>query len=223
MGYLLASRKVTRGSRVEYRRHSLSTGFEVLDDFLPGRGYERGGITEIIGEGVQHVLAARALAAASGREWVATLSPAGKINPFILARAGVDLERCFFLVEQHPARLFRAAAQVLASGLFPLVALHAGRWDTGELLLDPVSGRRLLGLTQKHRIALLLLLDIHPSLGTIARPCRMRLQVTRGQIEIMKCAGHPPGARLPISDLHGGHQQYPESERQACPASERST
>ena len=221
IGHLLATRKVTRGSHVEYRRHTLSTGLERLDDFLPGRGYEQGGITEIIGEGFHHVLAIMALAAASGQEWVASLSPAGNTNPFLLARTGGDLERCFFLVEHHPVRLFRAAAQVLASGLFPLVALHAGRWDTGELLLDPVSGRRLLGLVQKHNTALLLLLDLHPSLGTVARPCRLRLRIAGGQIEIMKCAGYPPGASLPISQLHAGPPQYPERQRRAFAAPEQ--
>jgi len=226
VAHLIANRMLVPGNRVEYPRESLSSGIPALDAFLPYGGYRKGGISELIGHDFKFVMAAAALAAGSRTSLVAYMSTAGVLNPEMMVEFGADMEHCFFLVHQRAGRFLRAVEMVLRSSLFPLVAIHASRFPDGVPLLDPNAYRRLLGLAAKSHCVLLILLDEHPQLSLAARPCALRLGISRvsgwqrgrsragschaiarpqipqapGEIRICirKCAGHPPGAVLRV-------------------------
>lgn len=217
---LLSSRKLTTGASLRLRREVLSSGILELDAFLPHGGFQVGEISEIVGSGGKHSIAACAMALHSQDGFAAYASPGGLINPRLLSLLGASMENCFFLVEPALPRLLWAVQQIVGSGLFKLVIFYASRWDTKVPILDPVSWRRLLGLSKKHRTALLLLLEEHVGLGAFARPCSLRLQVSSWQgeaggiqIRVVKCAGSAPrDITLLINPLHRG---YPEIANRA--------
>jgi len=209
---LISSRRLVRANRLGRRKEVLSCGQDSLDEFLPFGGIERGHISELVGDGGKHLLAAHAMARCSRHDWTAYLAPAGLLNPALLAALEGELAHTFFLVESDGDTLGWGAQQLVASGLFSLVVLYASRPGDAHPLLSPVSYRRLLGLSKKQRTALLLLFDEHPALTRFARPCALRLAVRRlhreprqrdaVQVKVLKCAGASPG-KMMVVEPHG--------------------
>ena len=175
---LISSRKATFGSRIVYTPEILATGTHALDSFLPHGGFERGGITELVGDGPRHTLAALVMAAASRTGEAAYLGPAGIINPALLTAAHGELENCYFLAEPVAERLQWSVQQLLASGLFQLVIFYASNPASGFPLLSPPTYRRFLGHTRDTRTVLILLLDHHQALLSLGRPCALRLEIS---------------------------------------------
>ena len=101
------------------QRPGLSTGFAVLDDYLPGRGWPRAGLIEILvsrfGSGELSVLlpALAALTRAAAARWCVWVAP--PLMPFApaLASRGVVLDR---LAVVGGARPLWAFEQTLGSG-----------------------------------------------------------------------------------------------------------
>jgi len=197
---LISSRRATLGNRVIHRPEVLVTGTPALDSFLPHGGFERAGITELVGSGSRHSLAALALAAASRCGHTAYIGCAGIINPSLLTSLGGVLERTHFLVDPVPKRLLWSAQQILASGLFQLVVFHASAPASGLPLLTPASYRRFLGHTRDTRAVFIILLDSHPALQNLGRPCALRLEVNRAPKDRGECGdkteGNPQGELL---------------------------
>ena len=199
IGQLLSSHRVQRGSRVRYVRHCITTGLAALDAFVPGGGFQLGGVTELLGEGGRYQVALAAMAANSEKMRCAYLSAAGLLNPLIIKSAGGNLAHCYFLIQPRPREMFWSAQQVLASGLVRLLVIDASHWRKGYPLVDPVSYRRLLGLSGKQQAVVLLLLQEHPRLAQMGRPCLLRLQLQAGTVTVLKCAGTAPGASLDLT------------------------
>jgi hypothetical protein len=196
---LLAARQVIRGSRLlRVNREFIPSGIPGLDRILPGHGLEKGGICELIGAGPKQRLASMCLSLHSRAGRAAYLSSAGILNPWSVLSFQGRPENLYSLVEREPRRLLWGAYQVMASALFPVVALYASHWRDGSPLVDPLSHRRFQGLAREHRLVLLLLFDEHPALGGFARPCLLRLQVEEEEIRVLKCAGGSPGLTMSL-------------------------
>jgi len=204
---LLASRKLSRGNRLERSRSVIPSGLPALDLFLPFSGFEKGGITELVGDGPKHLISCFTMACHSRNSRVAYLAADGLLNPVMLQSLGGHLDNIYFLIEAEPAKLFWAVQQLLSSGLFALVVLYGSRWSDKSPLGLPVSYRRLRGLTKKHHLTLLLLLDEHNSLPFIARPCSLRLRV-KERITITKCGGAGPGGSMPLPESWPAEERY---------------
>ena len=217
LGLLKANRDLMTGNMLKPHREVLSSGLSVVDRFLPFGGFQRGGISELIGSGFKHLLAICALARASQEgNAVASLSPEGVMNPHLLVHAGADLKSCHFLVEGVSEHLFWSAEQVVGSGLFSLVVLYASCRRTGILRLSSSGYRRILWQAKKHRCVVLMLLESHAYLPYVGRPCALRLRVERqgdglsGRVTlcVVKCSGAAPGAygTFSVTDLCGAEE-----------------
>ena len=199
LAQLLSTRQLTRATNIRYVRHCIPTGVSTLDDFLPGRGFQRGGVTELIGNGEVYSLALAAMTANSATSRCAYLSGAGLLNPLTIRERGGELSRCYFSVHSKPREMFWTAQQILGSGLVQLLIIDASHWQRGYPLVDAVAYRRLMGLSDRQGAVVLLLLQPHPRLAVIGRPCLLRLKIEEGTVTVLKCAGGAPGGQVELA------------------------
>lgn len=99
---------------------SISTGFPALDALLPGGGWPRGALTEILceGEGIGELsLLTPALARLSRQDlWIAFVGPPHLPYAPALAAAGIDLARVVMIRPEKSTDLLWAMEQALRSG-----------------------------------------------------------------------------------------------------------
>ena len=220
-GRLRSARELDRELRDAAGEGAFATAVPVLDRLLDG-GLPRGQLVELVGSrtsGRFSTLLA-ALAAATGVGEAAALVDLGdNLDPESAAALGVDLSR---LLWARPARLKEAlaAAEMLLTGGFPLVALDLG--------MPPVRGGRgveaawlRLARAARAHDAVLLVGSPYRVTGTAAAAV---LQAGRGhaawrgeggsprllagltgRVELEKCRGRLPGQsedfRLVVEDL----------------------
>jgi hypothetical protein len=118
---LLQHPGIWRGDQVaQSSEDALPTGFAELDDLLPGGGWPRGALTEILVErqGIGELrLLLPALARASEQSrWLAWVAPPHVPYAPALAAAGVRLQRLLVAKPQTPADAWWTAEQALRSG-----------------------------------------------------------------------------------------------------------
>jgi len=176
-----------------------STGFEQLDDHLPGRGWPAATLTEIVLEGygigeltlLMPALAGLSRPQSSGQRagWTLWVSP-----PFIpyapaLSRHGIDLTRMLFVhtAPNHRDSLW-AMEQALRSGSCAAVLAWVQSADETAL-------RRLQLAAEEGRCWAVL---FRPKTALQQRsPAALKLQLQREgdatRIEILKCRGGRPG------------------------------
>lgn len=175
------------------------TGFAGLDAALPGRGWPRGAITELlaprpgIGE-ISLLLPALVRAGAAGRRLALVAPPARPCAP-AWAAAGIPLSR--LLAVDAGGQALWAAAEILRSQAFGAVLLWAGGVADKDL--------RRLQLSAERGEALLFLLR-PPSQAPSASPAALRLRLAPGprgalQVEILKSRGGVP--RVLSLDVRG--------------------
>ncbi|NNF15584.1 MAG: translesion DNA synthesis-associated protein ImuA [Gammaproteobacteria bacterium] len=140
---LLDNRKLWRGSRKPGLRDAhIATGHAVLDQFLPGGGWPRAALTEILidkpGSGeLQLVMPALARLSADGAKdqhrWVSWIAP-----PFVpyapaLADGGIKLSRMLIVHAKKGMDVLWAAEQALRCGTCSAVLLWASKADAQSL------------------------------------------------------------------------------------------
>src|SRR5262245_9157978 len=131
LGRLLEQHPAIWRGRSVARLETVSTGFAVLDEALPGKGWPRAGLVEIliprVGVGEMGLLlpALAALTHRSSARWCAWISP--PFEPFApaLAAHGVTLERLF--VARGESSSSWAFEQSLVSGACEMVMAWAGK------------------------------------------------------------------------------------------------
>jgi hypothetical protein len=138
---LLQRSDIWRGGQVDTRTDAVSTGFPELDALLPGGGWPRGALTEILlpREGVgalRLVMPALAQLSREERRWLSWVSP-----PYIpyapaLTAAGVDLARILLIHPRARQDNLWAVEQSLRSGTCSAVLA----WP---MLHEPSALRRL--------------------------------------------------------------------------------
>jgi hypothetical protein len=145
---LLENPRVWRGHSQAQASPGLSSGYEALDRHLPGGGWPRNSLTEILVEhyGVGELrLLMPALAALSAADsgvdynepgWIAWVAPPFQPYPPALQQWGIDLSRMLIVRPKNDSEMLWSAEQALSSGTCAAVLL----WPD---VLDDQASRRL--------------------------------------------------------------------------------
>lgn len=142
---LLENPRVWRGRDALRSPDGLPSGYDALDRRLPGGGWPRRALTEILVEqyGIGELqLLMPALAQLStedvmaGSGWIAWVAPPFQPYPPALQQGGVDLSRVLIVRPKNDAEILWSAEQALASGTCAAVLL----WPA---VLDDQASRRL--------------------------------------------------------------------------------
>lgn len=200
---LLADTRVWRGRQTQapHRLSTLSTGWQALDERLPGGGWPVGALTEVltgrVGQGELTLLLpalAQLTDAARENAWIAWIAPPHVPYAPALAAAGVRLERVLVVETdaggEGSKHALWAAEQTLRSGLCAAVLGWFTRVDDRGLRRLQLAAQegRAWGVAfrhQRHRAT--------PS------PATLRLEVTSTPqgpgvgVDIVKCRGARPG------------------------------
>jgi len=145
---LLENPRVWRGHNQAHAPTGLSSGYEALDRHLPGGGWPKNSLTEILVEhyGIGELrLLMPALAALSAEDhsadynepgWIAWVSPPFQPYPPALQQWGIDLSRVLIVRPRDDSEMLWSAEQALSSGTCAAVLLWSDK-------LDDQAGRRL--------------------------------------------------------------------------------
>ena len=167
------------------------SGFAALDNELPGGGWPRGALTEILSDRVgvgecSLLIPAIARLAAVGK-WSLLVAPPQALHAPAWASAGVDLARLIIVSPSREADAWWAAEQALASGALASVLCWTTRIDARQV-------RRLeVAAAGSDTVAFL----FRPARARAeSSPCALRLLLsvgTRGKlaVELLKRRGPP--------------------------------
>ena len=145
---VLENPRVWRGRSQAHAAPGLASGYAALDRHLPGGGWPRNSLTEILVDhyGIGELrLLMPALAAlcteddgADGNEpgWIAWVSPPFQPYPPALQQWGMDLSRMLIVRPKDSSEMLWSAEQALSSGTCAAVLLWADK-------LDDQASRRL--------------------------------------------------------------------------------
>ena len=144
---LLENPRLWRGRNPAQGTAGLASGYEKLDQHLPGGGWPRHALTEILTEyyGIGELrLLMPALAALSAEEsadfsepgWIAWVAPPFQPYPPALQQWGIDLSRMLIVRPETHKEVLWSTEQALSSGTCAAVLLWPER-------LDDQSSRRL--------------------------------------------------------------------------------
>ena len=140
--------RVWRGRDQAGRRAGLASGYPELDRHLPGGGWPRESLTEVLTEyyGIGELrLLMPALARLSTETstqdftepgWIAWVAPPFQPYPPALQQCGIDLSRVLIVRPRDDSEILWSAEQALSSGTCAAVLL----WPS---ILDDQAGRRL--------------------------------------------------------------------------------
>lgn len=188
----------------------LPTGHPSLDAVLPGGGWPRGALTELLlpHSGVGELgLLLPLLARVGPRRWAVCIAPPEPLYAPALAAAGVPLERLLLVDAVSPAHARWAARQALASGSCDVVLLWLADADMGAL-------RRLQLAAEENATPLVLLRP--DSLARQPSPAVLRLSLVARpggvNVRVLKRRGAPLPDSIPI-DLPGLAEAGRQSSR----------
>ena len=194
---LLENPRVWRGHAHARLRAGLSTGYAKLDRHLPGGGWPRHSLTEILvehyGIGELEILMP-ALAHLSAEDpatphlepgWVAWVAPPFVPYPPALQQSGINLSRLLIVRPKDATETLWAAEQALVSGTCSAVLLWPER-------LDDQAGRRLSLAAEKGQ-----------SWAVAFRPLAARRQPSAAALRLAIQAGRN-GADIDILKSRGG-------------------
>jgi hypothetical protein len=208
---------VWRGASTQAGRRAIPTGFAALDERLPGGGWPRGALTEILVDryGIGELsLLIPALAALTrpvpgeAKKWIAWVAP-----PFIpyapaLEQRGVDVERLLMI---HPSkggksRLW-AVEQIVRSGSSSGVLAWLAVADDVEL-------RRLQLAAEGQDCWTVLFRPVDALRNRSPAALRIRLaqQAEAVHVEIIKCRGGSPGTVAIPLHAYSGEETSSEAE-----------
>ena len=153
---LLANPRVWRGRDQAGQQAGLASGYPELDRHLPGGGWPRESLTEILTEhyGIGELrLLMPALARLSTETspqdftepgWIAWVAPPFQPYPPALQQCGIDLSRMLIVRPRDASEILWSAEQALSSGTCAAVLL----WPS---MLDDQASRRLQLAAEKGR------------------------------------------------------------------------
>ena len=194
---ILANPRVWRGRDQAGRRAGLASGYPELDRHLPGGGWPRESLTEVLTEyyGIGELrLLMPALARLSTETstqdftepgWIAWVAPPFQPYPPALQQCGIDLSRVLIVRPRDDSEILWSAEQALSSGTCAAVLL----WPE---FLDDQASRRLQLAAEKGR-----------SWAIAFRPLAARQQSSAAALRIELRAGEQ-GTRVSILKSRGG-------------------
>lgn len=165
----------------------IPTGFDALDAHLPGGGWPRRALTELLVDtpGVGELsLLMPLFRAATDERWIAWIAPPYLPYAPALADAGLPLHRLLLLNPENHAACLWAARQALASGGCHAVLAWLGRADTAAL-------RRLQLAAEASATPLFLFRPTSAACQPSPAPLRLKLGARRGRliVNILKRKG----------------------------------
>jgi cell division inhibitor SulA len=214
-GRLFAHPLLWRGKQVAHNIQTISTGFAVLDNCLPGHGWPRGAVTELVhgtsgcGE-LSLLLPALARLSRQNRR-IVMIDPPWIPCPAALHANGLALDQ-LVLVRTHNQKESLWACEQVVRGMAGAAMLA---WP-GSLSF---SDLRRLQLAAKHGRQSVFLFRGQQAAGAPS-PSELRLQLNADdgdlEIHILKCRGQRPSSalRIPrkqlfrqwVSTPSGGHE-----------------
>ncbi|MFT3850000.1 MAG: translesion DNA synthesis-associated protein ImuA [Propionivibrio sp.] len=187
---------------------TLASGFAALDAELPGGGWPRGALCEILADAVSPgtnrsvgigelslLMPALARMRAEGR-WSLLVAPPFRPNGPALAAFGVDLARLAVVTPAQSREIAWAIEHALASGAFGCVL----GWCTG---IDARQLRRLQVAVAGHDTLAFLFRPLNEQIGASPAPLRLALSAGPGGtlgVDLLKRRG-PPCARTLLLDV----------------------
>ncbi|MEO8410200.1 MAG: translesion DNA synthesis-associated protein ImuA [Propionivibrio sp.] len=198
---------------------TVSSGFAELDAELPGGGWPRGALTEVLADGAgfgECSLLLPALRASSeDARWSLLLAPPHGVDATAWASRGIDLARLAVVAPKRPRDVLWAAAHALASGAVGTLLCWTARIDAAQVrrLQVAAAGSATLAFLFRPRQA-----------QTEASAASLRLALGTGPrgtlaVDLLKRRG-PPCARtlyLPVARPLPWREDYESFV--ACPAS----
>lgn len=133
----------------------LSTGFDVIDDFLLWKGIPKGDLTLLSGQpgtGATTLWLQTAVRIQEQKKWVAWVNSDWELLPGALVQAKINLKK--MLVVRKPAdssQLFWVLQEMISSSLFEMVGCHL---PEGSLKIHQLQ--KLKKLARTHQVALVL-------------------------------------------------------------------
>jgi cell division inhibitor SulA/protein ImuA len=194
----------------------MPTGFAALDAQLPGGGWPRGALIELLADspGIGELgLLLPVLRTAAADHWIAWIGPPHLPYAPALAAAGVPLQQLVLLTPADHAETLWTIRQALASGGCSIVLAWLRRADTAAL-------RRLQLAAEESATPLFLFRPA--SAGGQPSPASLRLRLVPAgaalAIDIVKRRGPPLAAPIPLAVPHrpGRVQTYPASPDRSC-------
>lgn len=172
----------------------MPTGFAALDAQLPGGGWPRGALIELLGDapGIGELgLLLPMLRAVAAERWIAWIAPPHLPYAPALAAAGLPLDRLLLLTPDDHAETLWAIRQALASGGCEVVLAWLARADTAAL-------RRLQLAAEESATPLFLFRPAAAALQSSPASLRLRLVAAADAltIDILKRRG--PALATPI-------------------------
>lgn len=194
---LLENPRVWRGRHAATGEAGLSTGYRKLDQHLPGGGWPRQSLTEILVEqyGIGELqLLMPALSSLSADDplapyaepgWIAWVAPPFQPYPPALQQWGIDLSRLLIVRPKDDSEVLWSAEQALSSGTCAAVLLWPEK-------LDDQSSRRLQLAAEKGQ-----------SWAVAFRPLAARREPSAAALRIEIQAAQE-GTRLDVFKSRGG-------------------
>lgn len=194
---LLQSPRLWRGRAQGSAWQGLASGYPRLDEHLPGGGWPRHALTEILLEhygGGELKLLMPALARLSGGEhddggWLAWIAPPFQPYPPALTQWGINLSRVLIVRPRGGTEALWAAEQALTSGNCAAVLL----WSDA---LDAATSRRLQLAAEQGRSWAIAFRPLRARREPSAAALRLALHQGRSgtDIHILKSRGGRPAA-----------------------------
>ena len=208
---LLENPRVWRGHAHARQRAGLSTGYEKLDRHLPGGGWPKYSLTEILvghyGIGELEILMPALVRLSADNPatphvepgWVAWVAPPFMPYPPALQQSGIDLSRLLIVRPKDATETLWAAEQALVSGTCGAVLLWPER-------LDDQAGRRLSLAAEKGRSWAIAFRPLAAMRQPSAAALRLAIRPGSGgtDVDILKSRGGRPVS------LHGLFPGTPE-------------
>ena len=199
LGRLLEQHPAIWRGRSVARLETVPTGFAALDEALPGKGWPRAGLVEVlisrVGVGEMYLLlpALAALTHRSSLRWCAWISP--PFEPFApaLSAHGVKLERLFVARGESSSWAFE---QSLASGACEMVLAWAGK---------PPAKHRAAELQVRQIRRWQLAAERGRTLGVLFRPLRAAREFSNAVLRVLVQPAEQ-GARVTLLKSRGGRR-----------------
>lgn len=199
---ILAHPRIWRGRQAALALETVPTGYPALDDILPGGGWPKSGLIEMLlehhGLGELRLLlplllrhGATSAEQPSARGWLCWVAPPYVPHARALAEAGIDVERILLVHARGDEQALWAMEQALRSEGSALVLGWTGRASGAQL-------RRLQLAAEEGDAVGVLFRPLAARHEPSAAALRLQLSSGRhGEIEVLKGRGGRP-QRLPL-------------------------
>ena len=192
---LLANPRIWQGQAGEQGSPGLASGYPKLDRQLPGGGWPRNALTEILlqdyGSGELKLLMPALARLSQPRDdateagWITWVAPPFEPYPPALEQWGVNLSRVLIVRPKKPAETLWAAEQALSSGNCAAVLL----WPHA---LDDAASRRLQLAAEKGQSWAIAFRSLKARSQPSAAALRIRLSAGGTDLGILKSRGGRP-------------------------------